>query len=95
MVALLQKQSIAELEGASYERWVRDLVEQSDAGEKLCDYLRAIIFNGDEEREPFVYHLPQNEKSFKCTPSRYIAMGSDKERYLFIATLRKSLKSTK
>ncbi|EPZ38989.1 Hybrid signal transduction histidine kinase [Anoxybacillus ayderensis] len=62
MVALLQKQSIAELEGASYERWVRDLVEQSDAGEKLCDYLRAIIFNGDEEREPFVYHLPQKRK---------------------------------
>lgn len=62
MVALLQKQSIAELEGASYEQWARGLVEQSDVGEKLCDYLRAIIFNGDEEREPFVYHLPQKRK---------------------------------
>ncbi|AKS37859.1 histidine kinase [Anoxybacillus gonensis] len=62
MVALLQKQSIAELEGASYEQWARGLVEQSDAGKTLCDYLQSIIFNGDEEREPFVYHLPQKRK---------------------------------
>ncbi|MCQ5365681.1 ATP-binding protein [Anoxybacillus salavatliensis] len=62
MVALLQKESIAELEGASYEQWARGLVEQSDAGKTLCDYLQSIIFNGDEEREPFVYHLPQKRK---------------------------------
>lgn len=62
MVALLQKQSIVELEGASYEQWARGLVEQSDAGKTLCDYLQSIIFNGDEEREPFVYHLPQKRK---------------------------------
>ncbi|MBB6175985.1 signal transduction histidine kinase/ActR/RegA family two-component response regulator [Anoxybacillus tengchongensis] len=62
MVTLLQKETIAELEGASYEQWARGLVEQSDAGKKLCDYLRAIIFNGDEEHEPFVYHLPQKRK---------------------------------
>ncbi|MBW7651057.1 ATP-binding protein [Anoxybacillus sp. ST4] len=62
MADLFQKETIAELEGASYEQWARGLVEQSDAGEKLCDYLRAIIFNGDEEHEPFVYHLPQKRK---------------------------------
>ncbi|KIQ94247.1 Aerobic respiration control sensor protein ArcB [Anoxybacillus thermarum] len=62
MADLLQKETIAELGGASYEQWARGLIEQSDAGKTLCDYLRAIIFNGDEEREPFVYHLPQKRK---------------------------------
>ena len=62
MATLLQKESIAELEGASYEQWARGLVEQSDAGKTLCDYLQSIIFNGDEEREPFIYHLSQKRK---------------------------------